>query len=88
MVTFASRTGQFATINGTALGNGKQFTPAYSATNLSLNVAAPTTHSAAPFDSLRALSLSKRLRVPAPAQGNRIKLCAFTCYSAERNLSF
>ena len=33
-----SRTGQFATINGFAIGNGKQFTPAYSATNLTLNV--------------------------------------------------
>ena len=57
-MTFASRTGQFATINGTALGNGKQFSPAYSATNLTLNVTAPSTHSAS-------------LRAPAPAQGTR-----------------
>ena len=40
VMTFGSRTGQFITINGTALGNGKQFTPAYSATNLTLNVTA------------------------------------------------
>ena len=40
VMTFGSRTGQFATINGTALGNGKQFSPAYSATNLTLNVTA------------------------------------------------
>ena len=39
-MTFGSRTGQFATINGTAIGNGKQFIPAYSATNLTLNVTA------------------------------------------------
>ena len=39
-MTFGSRTGQFATINGTALGNGKQFTAAYSLTNLTLNVTA------------------------------------------------
>ena len=42
-MTFGSRTGQFATINGTALGNGKQFSPAYSANNLTLNVTAPST---------------------------------------------
>ena len=49
MLTFGSRTGQFATINGLALGNpfdfaqstrGKQFSAAYSATNLMLNVTA------------------------------------------------
>ena len=49
MLTFDSRTGQFATINGLALGNpfdcaqgtrGKQFSPAYTATNLTLNVTA------------------------------------------------
>ena len=40
VMTFGSLTGQFATINGTALGNGKQFSPAYSATNLTLNVTA------------------------------------------------
>ena len=38
VLTFGSRTGQFATINGLALGNGKQFTPAYTATNLTLDV--------------------------------------------------
>ena len=38
-----ARTGQFAAINGTALGNGKQFSPDYSATNLTLNVTAPST---------------------------------------------
>ena len=36
VLTFGSRTGQFATINGLAIGNGKQFSPAYSATNLTL----------------------------------------------------
>ena len=68
VMTFASRTGQFATINGTALGNpfgfaqgtrGKQFSPAYAATNLTLNVTAPSAHSAS-------------LRAPAPAQGTRV----------------
>ena len=39
-MTFGSRTGQFATINGTALGNGKQFSPACSVTSLTLNVTA------------------------------------------------
>ena len=43
VMTFGSRTGQFATINGTALGNGKQFSPAYSAANLTLNFTAPST---------------------------------------------
>ena len=40
VMTFGSRTGQFATINGLAIGNGKQFSPAYTATNLTLNVTA------------------------------------------------
>ena len=40
VMTFGSRTGQFATINGLAIGNGKQFSPAYAATDLTLNVAA------------------------------------------------
>ena len=58
VMIFGSRTGQFATINGLAIGNpfdpfgcaqgtrsaqgtrGKQFTPAYNATNLTLNVTA------------------------------------------------
>ena len=40
VMTFGSRTGQFATINGLAIGNGKQFTPAYTATSLTLNVTA------------------------------------------------
>ena len=39
VLTFGSRAGQFATINGLAIGNGNQFTPAYNATNLTLNVA-------------------------------------------------
>ena len=40
VLTFGSRTGQFVTINGLALGNGKQLSPAYTATNLTLNVTA------------------------------------------------
>ena len=40
VMTFGSRTGQFATINGLAIGNGKQFSPKYAATNLTLNVTA------------------------------------------------
>lgn len=40
VMTFASRTGQFATVNGLVIGNGSQFSPAYSATNLTLNVVA------------------------------------------------
>ena len=60
-MTFGSRTGQFATINGTAPGNGKQFSPAYTATNLTLNAAAPSTHSA----SLRAPAAPTRKIPPA-----------------------
>ena len=49
VMTFGSRTGQFATINGLAIGNpfdfaqgisGKQFSAAYTATSLTLNVTA------------------------------------------------
>ena len=49
VMTFGSRTGQFATINGLALGNpfdcaqgtyGKPFSPAFTATHLTLNVTA------------------------------------------------
>ena len=47
-MTSGSRTGQLATINGTALGNGKPFSPAYSATNLTLTVTAPSTPLRAP----------------------------------------
>ena len=39
-MTFGSRTGQFATIKGLAIGDGKQFSLAYSATNLTRNVTA------------------------------------------------
>ena len=39
-MTFASRTGQFATVNGLVIGNGNQFSPAYAATNLTLGVLA------------------------------------------------
>ena len=40
VLTFGSRTGQFATINDLAIGNGKQFSAAYAATHLTLNVTA------------------------------------------------
>ena len=81
VMTFSSRTGQFATINGLALGNGKQFTPAYTATNLTLN----DTAAAATPDSNgrgggardkrrsvngRAASLTRRNSSPAPTRAS------------------
>ena len=72
VMTFGSRTGQFATINGTALGNGKQFSPAYSATNLTLNVTAAAPIPALPDsdgdgipDAQELLAPSTPLRAPA-----------------------
>ncbi len=50
VMPFSSRTGQFATINGLAIGNpfdfaqgirGKPFSPAYTATNLNVTATAP-----------------------------------------------
>jgi hypothetical protein len=40
VMTFASRSGQFAAINGALIGNGNRYSAAYGATNLTLNVAA------------------------------------------------
>jgi hypothetical protein len=40
VMTFGSRSGQFGTVNGLVIGNGNQFDPVYSATNLSFNVVA------------------------------------------------
>ena len=40
VMTFGSRSGTFTTVNGLVIGNGNQFSPAYSATNLTLGVVA------------------------------------------------
>ena len=76
VMTFGSRTGQFATINGTALGNGKQFSPAYSATSLTLNVTA-----AAPFPrsstATATASPTRRNSSPAPTRTIPPASCAF-----------
>ena len=90
VMTFDSRTGQFATINGLALGNGKQFTPAYTATNLTLDVT-----TAAPIPALpdsdgrgggvrdkrrqvngRAASPTRRNSSPAPTRTTPPASCA------------
>src|SRR5207253_1139300 len=41
IITFASRTGTFATINGLSIPNNKSFTPSYNATNLTLSTGSP-----------------------------------------------
>ena len=84
VLTFDSRTGQFATINGLALGNGKQFTPAYTATNLTLNDTAAAATPATPDSNGRgggardkrrsvngrAASLTRRNSSPAPTRAS------------------
>jgi hypothetical protein len=40
VMTFPSRTGEFAPVNGLIIGNGNAFVPIYNATNLTLNVVA------------------------------------------------
>jgi hypothetical protein len=50
IMTYASRSGQFATINGLTIGNGNQFNPTYNATNLTLGVVAAAGPTVVPAD--------------------------------------